>query len=68
MVSRFLVPRPDPGGGRVVVPPVIPRLARHPGRTAPLGPALGAANEDVLGNLLGLSAEEIARLRDAKVI
>ncbi|MCH8213689.1 MAG: CoA transferase [Proteobacteria bacterium] len=63
-----LVTIDDPEVGEVVVPSVIPRLSETPGRIAHLGPALGDANEDVLGNLLGLSGEEIARLRDAKVI
>ena len=63
-----LVSVTDPEVGEVVVPAVIPRLSETPGRIAHLGPALGDANEDVLGNLLGLSGEEIARLRDAKVI
>ena len=63
-----LVSIDDPEVGEVVIPAVIPRLSETPGRIAHLGPALGDATEDVLGNLLGLSAEEIARLRDAKVI
>ncbi len=63
-----LVTIDDPEVGEVVVPAVIPRLSETPGRIAHLGPALGDANEDVLGNLLGLSGEEMARLRDAKVI
>ncbi len=63
-----LVTIDDPEVGEVVIPAVIPRLSETPGRIAHLGPALGDANEDVLGNLLGLSGEEMARLRDAKVI
>ncbi len=63
-----LVTIDDPEVGAVVVPAVIPRLSVTPGRIAHLGPALGDANEEVLGNLLGLSGEEMARLRDAKVI
>ena len=63
-----LVTIDDPEVGEVVVPSVIPRLSETPGRIAHLGPALGDANEDVLGNLLGLSGEEMARLRKAKVI
>ena len=63
-----LVTIDDPEVGEVVVPSVIPKLSATPGRIAHLGPALGDANEDVLGNLLGLSGEEMARLRDAKVI
>ncbi len=58
----------DPEVGEVVVPSVIPRLSETPGRIAHLGPPLGDANEDVFRNLLGLSAAEIARLREAKVI
>ena len=63
-----LVTIDDPEVGAVVVPAVIPRRSETPGRIAHLGPALGDANEEVLGNLLGLSGEEMARLRDAKVI
>jgi crotonobetainyl-CoA:carnitine CoA-transferase CaiB-like acyl-CoA transferase len=54
--------------GDVVVPGVVPRLSATPGRIEHLGPALGSANADVLGGLLGLQAEEIGRLRRQRVV
>ena len=52
----------------VIVPGVVPRLSATPGRIDHLGPALGNANADVLGGLLGLHAEEIGRLRRQRVV
>jgi crotonobetainyl-CoA:carnitine CoA-transferase CaiB-like acyl-CoA transferase len=59
-----------PGGalGDVVVPGVVPRLSATPGRINHLGPALGDANADVLGGLLGLQPEEISQLRRQRVV
>ena len=53
---------------KVIVPGVVPRLSATPGRIDHLGPALGNANADVLGGLLGLHAEEIGRLRRQRVV
>jgi crotonobetainyl-CoA:carnitine CoA-transferase CaiB-like acyl-CoA transferase len=57
-----------PGVGPVTVPGVIPRLSETPGQLAHLGPPLGDATEEVLGRLLGLDADEIARLRRVGVV
>ena len=54
--------------GEVVVPGVVPRLSATPGRVDSLGPPLGNATAVVLGNLLGLSAAEIGRLRQQRTI
>ena len=54
--------------GRLKVPAILPRLDGTPGRTEFAGPAVGADNEEVLGGLLGLSAAEIAGLRERKVL
>lgn len=54
--------------GEVTVPAVIPKLSETPGRIGGLGPALGDANDDVYGGLLGLSADEIAALKADGVI
>jgi succinyl-CoA:(S)-malate CoA-transferase subunit A len=51
------------GLGEVAVPSVMPRLSRTPGRVASLGPALGEATAAVLCDLLGLSDDEMDRLR-----
>ncbi len=54
--------------GDVVVPGVIPRLSKTPGRITNLGPRLGNATDAVMHDLLGLAASEIARLRQQKII
>jgi len=47
---------------------VAPKLSATPGEIAWPGPALGAHNEDVYGGLLGKSAEDLARLKEAGII
>jgi succinyl-CoA:(S)-malate CoA-transferase subunit A len=56
------------GLGDVVVPGVLPRLSKTPGRITNLGPALGNATDEIMGNLLGLATDEIKRLRKQKII
>ncbi len=58
----------EPDLGEIIVPSVVPRLSETPGRIDTLGPPLGNANDAVYGELLGLTADEIARLREAGVI
>ncbi|MDH4247602.1 MAG: CoA transferase [Deltaproteobacteria bacterium] len=58
----------DPRAGEVVVPNVVPRLSGTPGRVEHLGSAMGAHNTEVLGDLLGLSAEAIRALKELGVI
>jgi len=47
---------------------VAPKLSATPGEIAWPGPALGAHNEEVYGGLLGKSAEDLARLKEAGII
>ncbi|MDR7555643.1 MAG: CoA transferase [Armatimonadota bacterium] len=63
-----IVTVPDDDLGAVPMPAVIPKFSRTPGQVAFAGPPLGAHNDVVYGDLLGLSREEIARLRDEGVI
>ncbi len=53
----------DPRVGKVVVPAPMPRMSRTGPRLDHLGGALGAQTDDILSKLLGLPADEIARLR-----
>lgn len=58
-------------GGRMpgfVVPNVVPKLSETPGEVAWLGPALGAHNDEIYGELLGMSAQDIDQLRSDQVI
>ena len=57
-----------PDVGDVVVPGVVPRLSATPGRVTHLGPTLGDATDAVLGTLLGLADDELARLRHHRII
>lgn len=58
----------EEGLGEVVIPGVVPTLSATPGRIANLGPPLGNATYEILRELLGLSAQEIKRLRQHKII
>jgi crotonobetainyl-CoA:carnitine CoA-transferase CaiB-like acyl-CoA transferase len=63
-----LVTLEEPEVGEVVIPGVLPKLSEKPGRVDSLGPALGAGNGAVYGDLLGLSKEEIEALSKKGVI
>jgi succinyl-CoA:(S)-malate CoA-transferase subunit B len=55
-------------GETVIVPSVIPRLSKTPGKIKHLGPRLGADTDEVLRDLLGVGEEEIKQLRSQRVI
>jgi crotonobetainyl-CoA:carnitine CoA-transferase CaiB-like acyl-CoA transferase len=58
----------DPDFGPTTVQAPVARLSGTPGRVGHLGRALGADNDAVYGDLLGLDRDRIAALRDAGVI
>ena len=53
----------DPREGRVVVPNVLPKLSETPGELKWLGPDMGQHNDEIYCGRLGMSAEEIERLK-----
>ncbi len=55
-------------GDTVKIPSVLPKLSETPGGTDWIGPKLGEHNEEVFGNLLGMSKSEIEELRKEEVI
>ncbi len=55
-------------GGEATLPGVVPRLTETPGALRHAGGELGAGNEGVYGDLLGLSENERARLAQDGVI
>lgn len=59
---------PEDGLGNVVIPGVVPTLSETPGRITNLGPTLGNATYEVMRELLEISADEIQRLRQHKII
>jgi crotonobetainyl-CoA:carnitine CoA-transferase CaiB-like acyl-CoA transferase len=50
------------------IPAIMPRLGATPGRTDWPGLAVGSHNDEILGGLLRLDADELERLRAAGVI
>jgi crotonobetainyl-CoA:carnitine CoA-transferase CaiB-like acyl-CoA transferase len=54
--------------GDLAVPDVVPKLSATPGEIRWLGQALGAHNEEVLRDLLGMAHEDVERLRAQGVI
>jgi crotonobetainyl-CoA:carnitine CoA-transferase CaiB-like acyl-CoA transferase len=54
--------------GQLAVPDVVPRLSETPGQIRWLGEGLGAHNEQVFKDLLGLTSAEIDDLRNSDVI
>ena len=58
----------DPREGRVVVPNVLPKLSETPGELKWLGPDMGQHNDEIYRGRLGMSAEEVERLKREGVI
>jgi crotonobetainyl-CoA:carnitine CoA-transferase CaiB-like acyl-CoA transferase len=67
-IARGLFEQVDVNGQSLKIPALVPRLSATPGRTDWPGPDVGAFNDEVYGGLLGLSAEELARLRAQGVL
>jgi crotonobetainyl-CoA:carnitine CoA-transferase CaiB-like acyl-CoA transferase len=67
-VRESIIHVPAEGLGTLPQPAVIPRLSLTPGRATQAGPSIGRHTDEILSNLLGLSAAEIAELRAAGVV
>jgi formyl-CoA transferase len=57
-----------PDGLPLKIPAVVPKLSETPAKTEWPGPALGAHNDEVYGELLGMSAAELADMRSSGLI
>ena len=66
--ARGLFERVEINGKPLDIPAIIPKLQRTPGQTLWSGPELGEHNEEVLGDILGLSEGALAELRDKGVM
>ncbi len=58
----------DKRAGILALPNVVPRLSNTPGEIKWAGVGLGQHNEEIFKDLLGLSIQELARLKDEDVI
>jgi crotonobetainyl-CoA:carnitine CoA-transferase CaiB-like acyl-CoA transferase len=67
-IARGLFEEVDVNGKALKIPAMIPKLSETPGRTDWAGPEVGAFNEEVYCDVLGLSREEMARLKEKGVI
>jgi len=63
-----LVTIDDPDVGEITVPGVFPKLSETPGRIKHLGPPLGNKTDEVLRELLGLTAAELTQFHKNHVI
>jgi crotonobetainyl-CoA:carnitine CoA-transferase CaiB-like acyl-CoA transferase len=66
--ARGLFEEVDVNGRKLKIPALVPRLSETPGRTDWAGPEVGAFNDEIYRELLGLSEEEMARLSEQGVI
>ncbi|MFC5602738.1 CaiB/BaiF CoA transferase family protein [Sporosarcina koreensis] len=55
-------------GVKMTVPGIVPKLSGTPGDIDWIGPVLGAHNEEVYTDFIGLSEEEVKRLKEKGVI
>ncbi len=66
--ARGLFEEVQINGKPLKIPAIMPKLTRTKGETRWAGPTLGEHNSEVLGDILGLSAEEQARLSEENII
>ncbi|GAA4082964.1 CaiB/BaiF CoA transferase family protein [Nonomuraea soli] len=59
---------PHPDFGELAMQNVVPKLSETPGSVRSAGPSLGQHNDEIYRGLLGLSDQEFATLRSARVI
>ena len=66
--ARGLFEHVEINGKPLIIPAMMPKLVKTPGRTDWSGPKLGEHNTEVLSELLGLSEDDISALAREKII
>ena len=66
--ARGLFEEVDVNGRKLKIPAMVPKLSNTPGRTDWAGPEVGAFNQEIYSELLGLSDEEMAILAKKGVL
>lgn len=68
LAREMIVRLPHEKLGEMVAPGVVVKMSDTPGAVRTLGPELGQHTDEVLTTLLGLTADDLARLRAAQVV
>jgi len=55
-------------GKPLKIPAMVPKFSETPGRTDWPGPEVGSFNQEILGDLLGISAADQEKLKDEGII
>jgi len=66
--ARGLFEKVDVNGKPLTIPAMVPKLSETPGRTDWAGPEIGAFNDEILGDRLGFSAQELEKMRAEGII
>ncbi len=66
--ARGLFEEVEAGGKPLKLPAIVPKLSKTPGRTEWAGPTVGEHTREVLGEVLGLSDDELDTLSNEGVI
>jgi crotonobetainyl-CoA:carnitine CoA-transferase CaiB-like acyl-CoA transferase len=66
--ARGLFEEVNAGGRPLKLPAIVPKLSKTPGRTEWAGPTVGEHTKEVLGEVLGLSDDEIGTLSAKGII
>jgi crotonobetainyl-CoA:carnitine CoA-transferase CaiB-like acyl-CoA transferase len=67
-IARGLFEQVDVNGKPLKIPAMVPKFSDTPGRTDWPGPEVGAFNQEIYGDMLGLSAEELAELETKGIL
>jgi crotonobetainyl-CoA:carnitine CoA-transferase CaiB-like acyl-CoA transferase len=67
-IARGLFEEVDVNGKPLKIPAMVPKFSETPGRTDWAGPEVGAFNNEVYGELLGLDEAEITDLKNRGVL
>lgn len=67
-IARGLFEEVDVNGSPLRIPAMVPKMSETPGRTDWAGTEVGAFNQSVYGDLLGLTEEDLLELKNQGVI
>lgn len=66
--ARGLFEKVDVNGKPLTIPAIVPKLSETPGQTIWAGPEVGSHNDEIFGELLGMSPAEMSALKEEGII